>query len=304
LPADAQYARQEIIGFESASVSVPDFLNGKKGTPLQLAGHLRLPKAGPGKRPAAILLHGAGGVGGAAGATGVWADLLNSVGVATFTIDSFAGRGANTREDVAKVSPLTRVPDAFGALKVLAKHPLVDPQRIVVIGFSHGSMAALYSNLERFQKTHGTPDVQFAAHISVYGVCGTHLREDENLTRPVLFLHGVVDDFVPIGPCREYAARLLKAGRNARMIEYPDAHHGFVAPQYGPVTKLAELITPAWCRFSETDNGIVVNVATQKPLTSTDSCWRKGVSLGYNEVAAKKVQDDVKDFLRDTLKIE
>jgi hypothetical protein len=35
---------------------------------------------------------------------------------------------------------------------------------------------------------------------------------------------------VAIGPCREYAARLIKAGMNARFIEYPDAHHGSMHP--------------------------------------------------------------------------
>jgi hypothetical protein len=31
-------------------------------------------------------------------------------------------------------------------------------------------------------------------------------------------------------PCREYAARLSKAGMNVRLIEYPDAHHLFDGP--------------------------------------------------------------------------
>jgi len=30
-----------------------------------------------------------------------------------------------------------------------------------------------------------------------------------------------------IAPCREYAERLSKAGKSARMIEYPDAYHLF-----------------------------------------------------------------------------
>ena len=43
--ANAQYARQELLAFESATMSVSDFLTGKKGTPVTLAGDLRLPKA-------------------------------------------------------------------------------------------------------------------------------------------------------------------------------------------------------------------------------------------------------------------
>jgi hypothetical protein len=47
-PAHAQFARQGFIAFQSARMSRADFLNGKKGEPITLAGHLRLPKTGPG----------------------------------------------------------------------------------------------------------------------------------------------------------------------------------------------------------------------------------------------------------------
>src|SRR4029079_2135410 len=42
--ANAQYARQELLAFESATMSLGDFLTGKNGTPVTLAGDLRLPK--------------------------------------------------------------------------------------------------------------------------------------------------------------------------------------------------------------------------------------------------------------------
>jgi hypothetical protein len=43
--ANAQFTRQEVIAFESAMMSVDDFLAGRKGTPVTLAGYLRLPKS-------------------------------------------------------------------------------------------------------------------------------------------------------------------------------------------------------------------------------------------------------------------
>ena len=297
--AQAQFARQEVISFQSAKISPTDFLNGKKGEPINLAGHLRLPKAGPGKQAVVILLHGAGGVASSTNSSSTWADVLNQAGIATFAVDSFAGRGVNTLADVEKVSFLSRTLDAFGALELLAKHPLIDPQRIAVMGFSHGAVAALYSNVERFRKMHGNPDVQFAAHISVYGLCWTEFREDESHIKPALLLHGIADDFVPIGPCREYTARLVKAGKNARLIEYPDAHHVFDAPQFAQMTKLPNLANFAWCRLAEADNGNIVNKETKQPLTPSDSCWRKGVSLAYHENAAKKAYADVTAFLKD-----
>jgi hypothetical protein len=59
-----------------------------------------------------------------------------------------------------------------------------------------------------------------ARSVSVYGVCGTQFGEDENHIKPALLLHGTADDFVPLDPCREYTARLVKAGKNVRLIEW------------------------------------------------------------------------------------
>ena len=90
--ANAQYARQELLAFESATMSVGDFLTGKKGTPVTLAGDLRLPKANE-KNPVVIVLHSGAGLGGATDAVADWVRVLNEAGIATFTIDSFTPRG-------------------------------------------------------------------------------------------------------------------------------------------------------------------------------------------------------------------
>ena len=124
---------------------------------------------------------------------------------------------------------MSRIYDLVGALDVLAKNPLVDPSKIAVMGFSHGGHAALYSSLERFGKLFSS-DVRFAAHISVYGACNTTFHGDEAVTKPVLMLHGAADDWVPPAPCREYASRLTKAGKNVRYIEYPDAQQSSTGP--------------------------------------------------------------------------
>jgi len=59
--AQAEMARQEFYPVQSTTLSDVDFLNGKKeGVPVTLAGALRLPKLGPEKLPAVVLLHGSG----------------------------------------------------------------------------------------------------------------------------------------------------------------------------------------------------------------------------------------------------
>ncbi len=168
------------------------------------------------------------------------------------------------------------------------------------MGFSHGGSAALYSGLVRFQKLHGNPDVRYAAHISVYGLCVTTYHEDDLLDqRPVLVLHGTADDWVPVAACRDYTARLGKAGMNVRLIEYPGAYHLFDSPDRRAQVKLPQASTLRNCRFVEAEGGSIINAVTKQPMSMSDPCVEKGVTLQYNEAAANKAQEDVKAFLRD-----
>ena len=98
-----------------------------------------------------------------------WADELRRVGVATFVLDTFTGRGITfTAEDQAQLSSLAMIGDAYRALELMATHPRIDPARITVMGFSKGAVPALYSALIRFQRLYGPPGIRFAQHIAFY----------------------------------------------------------------------------------------------------------------------------------------
>src|SRR5437016_12738752 len=96
-PSYAQM-RLEMRPVETVTLSTQQFLTGdKNGKPAILAGELRIPKPGSDKLPAVILVHGSGG---ASALHDRWAQELNSIGVATFLLDSFSGRGiVNTIND-------------------------------------------------------------------------------------------------------------------------------------------------------------------------------------------------------------
>ena len=134
--AQAQVARQEIYALQSVTLSDSDFLSGKRdGVPVTLAGALRLPKLGTEKLPAVILLHGSGGVGGSGGMIDEWSRELNEIGVATFAVDSFAGRGiVETVTDQTRLGRLNMIIDAYRALDLLSKHRQIDATRIAVNG--------------------------------------------------------------------------------------------------------------------------------------------------------------------------
>jgi dienelactone hydrolase len=260
---------------------------------------LRLAQPGP-NQPVVVIMHGIGGMSGARGEGDEWSNYLNQNGISTFFVDSYSGRGLNSPAEVgAKLWSLARVPDAFAALEVLSKHPLIDPKKIVAMGLSHGSMAAIYSNLERFQRSYGT-GLQFAAHVSIYGICNVQIQEDEAATRPILFLHGSADSWVNFEPCRDYATRLKKAGKDARMFEYEGADHAFDDPTT-PVKKFPDVKTASWCKLRE-NAGAVLNVSTGKPLAPTDDCWKTGVGIGYQEAATKKAHEDALSFFKEVFK--
>ena len=114
--AEAQFARQEVHPFQSADAPAADFLAGKKGVPVTLAGYLRVPKAS-GKHPTVLLLHGALGVGGYNGSVSEWSRVFNEAGYAAFIVDSWSGRGLqNIAADISRVSTMSRMYDLVGAL--------------------------------------------------------------------------------------------------------------------------------------------------------------------------------------------
>jgi dienelactone hydrolase len=215
--------RREMRPFESMTLTGDAFLRGEPGKPVVLAGELRIPRPGSDKLPAVILMHTSSGI---TVHLDRWAQELNNIGVAVFLLDSASGRGiVNFTTDPANLSYLQLIVDAFRALNMLAQHPRIDRDRIAVMGFSMGALPAVYSSNERFWKLYGSADIQFAAHIGVYGSCNTVFRGDDKVTgKPIRMFKGTLDDFGLIEPCREYVSRLkqasadVSAGRISRRL--------------------------------------------------------------------------------------
>jgi dienelactone hydrolase len=297
-------ARTELRPFETLTLSDRQFLTGdKNGKAATIAGELRLPQGSNGRLPAVILLHGSGGPG---GGNEFWAKHFNEIGVASFLIDSFSGRGiTRTSTNQAQLGRYNMIVDAYRGADLLAAHPRIDPGRIAVIGFSRGGQSALYSSLKRFQPT-WTPRATFAAHIALYASCNPTLIDDTDVSAvPIRLYHGTADDYVPVAPCRAYVERLRAAGRDAELTEYPDAHHVYdnpLAPNPPAVAKASQSVRA--CTLKEEPLGTIVNAATGEPFSYRDPCIQTGPHLGYNEAAATATRASVKDLLRTVFKLD
>ncbi|MGA8572200.1 MAG: dienelactone hydrolase family protein [Desulfobaccales bacterium] len=298
----AQVARMEIHSFQSMTLTDQEFLTGRKGgKPVTIAGELRLPRLGNDRLPAVVLLHGSGGV---SGYVLDWEQYLNSMGVATFVLDSFTGRGiVNTNYDQSQLGRLNMIIDVYRALDVLASHPRIDPTRIALMGFSRGGQAALYSSMKRFQRLHGPVGHEFAAYIVFYPLCNTTFHEDEDVAdKPIRIFHGSADDYAPVAPCRAYVERLKAKGKDVQLTEYAGAGHNFDNRALKTPLKLEKATTTRGCELAEAENGMIINVKTQQPFTYADPCVEYGPTLAYNEKAFTEARKAVKDFVTTILK--
>ena len=289
--------RTEIYPVPTVTLSTADFLLGKKdGKPAMVAGELRIPKPGTDRLPAVVLVHGSGGVG---FNIGMWVGELNKAGLATFFTDSFTGRGiTNTITDQSQLSSYTMMNDAFAALAVLGKHPRIDPDKIAVMGFSKGAVPALYASMNRLQSAHAPEGASFAAYIGFYTPCNTALIDDEKVSaKPIRLYHGIADDWVPIGPCRDYVARLKKAGANIDLVEYPGAYHAFDVQTIPGTLQLPQAQTARKCRLEEKPQGVIINSDTGQPFSLNDTCIERGTTIAYNAEATDAARKDVVEFL-------
>jgi len=270
-PAKKWKGEGEVLEFESIPViTVKDFLNGKVPEKEQTVwGTLNFPANAPDKNvPVVVVLHGSGGI---HGSEAQWLSIFNSMGLATFMVDSNWPR-RKCKKIFKKAIPncsdvhkgITRIVDARRALELLSKHPRIDPARIGCIGSSLGGIGCLYQSVERFQKMWGAPGLEFAASVPMYPVCNFKYVEDDIMSDEPIRIHiGDLDQYGSAESCVKYVERLHLKGKDITITVYPGVHHAFdekITGPKGPMTTFKQKGRFfSKCNFEENTDSSVLN---------------------------------------------
>ncbi len=198
----------------------------------QVTAILSLPPDAAGKVPAVVLIHTYGGYD--AAHYEFYGAPLRQAGFATLELILYrVGRPTHLPSDL--------VPHAFGALKYLASHPRIDPNRIGILGFSLGGILAMYTASDVLATEHlGTGGPRFAAHMPFYPACWIHeevARGTERTKRlanayarltgaPVHILAGGKDRWDDPDTCQKFLEALTPDARKSVVLTFfPDATH-------------------------------------------------------------------------------
>jgi dienelactone hydrolase len=176
--------------------------------------------------PAVVMLHGASGVQGARELT--YGRQLAAMGVAALAIDVFSSRRDLGRGFVERILNITEsmfLADAYSALRRLAARPEIDGERVVLVGFSYGGMAAIYAAYSQVAELFAPGGERFAAHVAFYGPCVARFEDSTTTGAPILMLWGSEDAIMNPERCAETAADLERGGSPVETIVYQGAAH-------------------------------------------------------------------------------
>ena len=182
-----------------------------------LPAHLARPAA-TAAAPAVVVLHGCEGY---RTRYGEIADDLAKAGFVAIAIDTLTPRGVtNSCED--RTGSSIEAADARATLAWLRKQPFVDPQKLAVVGYSMGAIAAL--DLADPFHTRAAPTGLRGA-VAYYPAC--RKRDARNAVVPIRIFDGSADDWTPAAPCAALAAAAPAAGASIAITTYQGATHAF-----------------------------------------------------------------------------
>ncbi len=175
---------------------------------------------GDAKRPAALLLHGAGGFDRRIAEYNRYASALASQGIDAYLVYYYSDadeRGMSQSGDIFT----ERYPAWAKLVDDLADHLLTQKDsngKVGLVGFSNGGILATGAS---------TFDPKINAAVIYYGTEPWPLKERAKRFPPLLVLHGDADQVIPVIAGHQLAALAQDVGAKADLVIYPGEGHGF-----------------------------------------------------------------------------
>lgn len=211
--------------------------------------------AGPGPFPAVVALHACDGLSSGSGdGEGIderyaeWGEHLAAAGFAVLFPDSFGSRGVTAqcglRQRPVRASQ-TRINDARAAKSWLQAQPWVIPNRVSLLGWSHGATTALWTIRRRGSiGDRKIPD--FRSAVAIYPNCQRAGTLAWSARVPTLILIGRADDWTSAAVCEQMVAGARGRSAGTQIKVYPGALHDFDRKDLAPQERsgLANTVNP------------------------------------------------------------
>ena len=274
------------IEFNSSTPdNIWEMVRGAKTVPVVVWGDLTLPRSTTQKYPVMVMSHGSDGAVNNSAYPG-YIKALNDAGVAVFMVDTYTPRGFDklTPEGRLNQNLSAHVSDSLNALRLLATHPNIDPNKIFHMGWSTGGNTVMAAAFPAFMRKVVSAPLRWAGSIALYPGCNNKWRVDHlgKNPAPILMLLGAKDDMTPSNACVDYAKTLVKDGSTVSYKVYPDAYHVF------------DRVNQPYAQFKE-GNFAKCNVEVKMSLTLN------GVGDGYDYNLNRKIVtgSDLNDSLKE-----
>ena len=222
-----------VLAGTGSAVAAPDVVEIPFGE-LKLKAFLYRPE-GNGPFPAVVALHGCDGLTGMRSPLGKryrdWGEKLAAAGFVVVFPDSFGSRKLGPQCSAADRklrSGRERVGDVEAARLWLQAQSYVAQDRISLLGWANGAVAALWTVRPHAGAKDGKPD--FRSSVALYPGC-RRLRDTAWSTRaPTLILVGAKDDWTPATACEQMVSGARGRSAQAAIVVYPGAYHNFDYP--------------------------------------------------------------------------
>jgi dienelactone hydrolase len=261
---------------------------------VNVSAELRLPSLQNAPVPAVVLLHSNAGI---IGVGDFYAKALNSAGIATLEIDSYAPRGVRSGND--RIAPVLcdRLQDAWGALVFLSKDKRINAQQIGVAGFSSGAAVAIMAGMgvrpARLPRQNEIlpKELVYSAHFGLYPGCANIMDDQQRIRswinpgrpqnwgttgKPIHISSGTNDDFDfdPKSDCLRMSKEFPEIANQLTVRLVEGATHAFDWPNPPP---------PSHSPFAKAQTGGLV-------------------SMRYSAKDAEQAQKELVDFFKLHLK--